>query len=99
MPVNHSLGRFRILHLSGRNISKSRQGIAKLYERREQWEQYTGSLLKLAEIFSDSYVFYSRFSICLTRRSGEALKCAENISKYIQVKRQYGSRRDVRNFP
>ncbi|PVG02399.1 TPR-like protein [Serendipita vermifera] len=56
------------------------QGLSKLYEHTEQWGNYAQSLLKLAELFSES---------------ADATKCAESIGKYIEIRRKHGTRRNV----
>lgn len=61
-----------------RTLPLAWQGITKLYERQEQWDRLAESLLTLTELFSDLK---------------DAIKCAENLSKYINLQKQHGNRR------
>lgn len=56
------------------------QGIAKLYERRQQWDEFVQTQRKLANLFSTA---------------GDAVKCAEAVSRLIDARRQHASRRDL----
>ncbi|EKM54043.1 uncharacterized protein PHACADRAFT_145635 [Phanerochaete carnosa HHB-10118-sp] len=53
------------------------QGLTKLYEASQKWDQYAESLEKLVHMFA---------------KANDAVKCAENLQKLIQSRRdQYGS--------
>ncbi|KAH8093923.1 TPR-like protein [Cristinia sonorae] len=52
------------------------QGIAKLYERKESWDQYSDALEHLAQLFL---------------KGNDATKCAETIQKLVDLRRSHGT--------
>ncbi|GJJ06168.1 hypothetical protein Clacol_000357 [Clathrus columnatus] len=58
------------------------QGLARFYERTEQWQAYTTSLRTLMDIFM---------------KADDAIKCAETLQKYLEVQRERGTRQDISN--
>ncbi|KAJ7594704.1 TPR-like protein [Mycena floridula] len=51
------------------------QGLAKFYERVENWEKYAETLQKLIQL-----------------SSSDPVKCAESVQKFIQLRREHGTR-------
>ncbi|KZV61771.1 TPR-like protein [Peniophora sp. CONT] len=52
------------------------QGLAKVYEKGEKWEEYASALEGLAKLFRDA---------------GDATKCAENVQKLVELRRNRGT--------
>ncbi|KAK0440394.1 TPR-like protein [Desarmillaria tabescens] len=51
------------------------QGLSKFYERTEEWDKYADTLQHLLGFFA---------------KSGDAVKCAETIQKFVQNRREHG---------
>ncbi|KAK0207900.1 superkiller protein 3 [Desarmillaria ectypa] len=56
------------------------QGLSKFYERTEAWDKYADTLQHLLGFFA---------------KSGDAVKCAETIQKFVQNRREHGQRLQV----
>ncbi|KAG8917885.1 Superkiller protein 3 [Tulasnella sp. 418] len=56
------------------------QGLAKFYERAEQWDQLAKTLSQLMELF---------------RKADDATKCAENLQKLIDLRRRQGTKQEL----
>ncbi|KAG6829553.1 hypothetical protein H0H92_004222 [Tricholoma furcatifolium] len=56
------------------------QGISKYYERREEWEKYADSLLRLIELY---------------KTLDDLVKCAESWQKLLELRRKRGTRLQV----
>ncbi|KAH8119473.1 TPR-like protein [Phellopilus nigrolimitatus] len=56
------------------------QGLAKFYEQTGRWDKYVETLRKMMDIFA---------------QSEDVIKCAETLQKYIEFRRQRGSRKEI----
>ncbi|KAF8513017.1 TPR-like protein [Hysterangium stoloniferum] len=56
------------------------QGLSKLYERTEKWDEYAATLRHLTDLFG---------------KQGDVMKCADALQKYIETHRSHGSRDQV----
>jgi hypothetical protein len=96
---NLSDGRYYHIPPPSLNVYSLRhQGLSKVYERGEKWDEYAETLLELAMLFGNSYAFLSsnRFPAhCSLGASDDATKCAETIQKLIDLRREHGSRRQA----
>ncbi|KAG1742187.1 superkiller protein 3 [Suillus lakei] len=59
---------------------KSEQGIAKLYEQTDRWNDLADTLEHIMQIFA---------------KNDDATKCAETLQKFVDIRRQHGTRREV----
>ncbi|KAH9978973.1 TPR-like protein [Lactifluus volemus] len=56
------------------------QGLSKVYERSQKWDEYANTLLEIATLFGNA---------------DDATKCAETVQKLIDLRRDQGSRRQL----
>ncbi|KAG2153913.1 superkiller protein 3 [Suillus clintonianus] len=56
------------------------QGIAKLYEQTHRWNDLADTLEHIMQIFA---------------KNDDAMKCAETLQKFMDIRRQHGTRREV----
>ncbi|KAK0197963.1 superkiller protein 3 [Armillaria mellea] len=69
----------RAIELNGEQLL-AWQGLSKFYERTEAWDKYADTLHHLLGFFA---------------KSGDVVKCAETIQKFVQSRREHGHRLQV----
>ncbi|KAK7692824.1 hypothetical protein QCA50_004459 [Cerrena zonata] len=56
------------------------QGLSKLYDKLEKWDEYADTLQQLAELF---------------KKANDAVKCAETLQKFVELRRSRGTPREL----
>ena len=80
-----------------RSLSLSVKGLSKFYEQTNRWNEYGETLKTMIDMYARGYVlcFISSKHFTYFLTSDDAVKCAEVLQKYIELRRQQGTRKDV----